>query len=133
MSIFSGKDHLILELIFHKLTSRTPWYDLPTLPSGPSWQTCYQRYHRWQHAGTWKSLIHTLYTDLFTRGGLDLLASIQRKEIPIYKGCSGTLEITLPDHLLGTWQASTATLLIHLFFGELKYPRQPLATSPIPT
>jgi hypothetical protein len=91
------------------------------------------RYRFWQHTGIWKSLIHALYTDLTTRGRLDLLASIQRKEISIYKGCSGTLEITLPDHLLGTWQASTATLLIHLFFGELKYPRQALSTSSIPT
>jgi transposase len=112
-------NRLILELIFRKLTSCIPWYDLPILPSGPSWQTCCQRYQRWQHSRIWNSLIHTLYTDLHARSGLDLLASIQNKEISIYKGCSCTLEITLPDHLIGTWQASTATLLIHLLFGEL--------------
>ena len=91
------------------------------------------RYRFWQHSRVWKSLIHTLNTDLLNRGGLDLLASIQHKEISIYKGCSGILEINLPDHLLGTWQHSTATLLIYLLFGELKTPRQVAPTSPMPT
>jgi hypothetical protein len=37
-----------------------------------SWQTCYQHYHRWQHISIWISIIKTLLSDLYERGGLDL-------------------------------------------------------------
>ncbi len=105
----------LLEIIFLKLTTHIPWYSLPT--AVPSWQACYQRYHRWQVDGTWKSILRTLVKDLAERGGLHLLASIESKSVTIQRNASGGLAITLPPELDGAWQATTAILLIHLLIN----------------
>jgi len=107
----------ILENIFWKLTTRQPWYDIPS--SSPSWQTCYQHYHRWQHTSLWKSIIKTLITDLYTRGGLDLQLLWENHEFSIKRDFSGQLDITYPPHLKDTWQLSTAILILNLLYSEL--------------
>ena len=106
-------NRLILENIFLKLTSRQPWYDLPS--TSPSWQTCYQHYHRWQHTGLWKSILHTLMLDLRDRGGHELQHALANHEITIKRDPSGQLSFGYPPHLKDTWQLSTALLLIQLF------------------
>jgi len=108
---------LVLENIFWKLTSRQPWYDIPS--ESPSWQTCYQRYHRWQHTGLWKSMLKILITDLDDRGGLDLLQVWESHEISIKKGSFGKFDFTYPPHLKDTWQLSTAFLLLMLLYSDL--------------
>jgi transposase len=48
-----AKDHrTVVEGILWKLTTGTPWRDLPKR-FGP-WQTVYSRYRRWQQSGVWE-------------------------------------------------------------------------------
>lgn len=108
---------LALENIFWKLTSRQPWYDIPS--TSPSWQTCYQHYHRWQHTGTWKSIIKLLIIDLYDRGGLDLQLAFENREISISRDCSGQFDFVYPPHLEDTWQISTALLILMLLSSDL--------------
>jgi transposase len=110
-------NRLILEAIFWKLTSRQPWYDIPS--TSPSWQTCYQHYHRWQHSGLWQSIIQVLYADLDQRGGLDLQAAIETSEISFKMSVSGHLDVIYPPHLKDTWQISTAILILYLLSSVL--------------
>jgi transposase len=105
-------NRLVLENIFLKLTSRIPWYDLPS--TSPSWQTCYQRYHRWQHTGVWKSIIQELYADLHQRGGFDLHAFIETGELTLQREPCGRVTLTCPSLLKDTWQLSTAILIVNL-------------------
>ena len=102
----------VLENIFLKLTSRVPWYDLPSV--SPSWQTCYQRYHRWQHTGVWKSIINALYADLYQRGAFDLQALLNVGDLTMKKEPCGKIALTCHPRLKDTWQLSTAELLINL-------------------
>jgi transposase len=108
---------LVLENIFWKLTSRQPWYDIPS--TSPSWQTCYQHYRRWQHTGAWKSMIKILMADLYDRGGLDLQLAFENHEITITRDCSGQLAFDYPPHLKDTWQLSTAFLILMLLASAL--------------
>jgi len=110
-------NRLILENIFWKLTSRQPWYDIPS--TSPSWQTCYQHYHRWQHSGTWISIIKTLLLDLYQRGGLDLKQALENHEISMKRDSSGQLDFVYPPHLKDTWQLSTAILVLKLLYSDL--------------
>jgi transposase len=107
----------ILENIFWKLTTRQPWYDIPTL--SPSWQTCYQHYHRWKHSGVWKSILKILMTDLYERGKLDLQAAFESRSITMRPKSCSEFDFTYPPELEGTWQLSTALLLLVLFSSGL--------------
>jgi transposase len=109
-------DRQVLENIFLKLTSRIPWYYLPS--TSPSWQTCYQRYHRWQRIGIWKSMIIALYADLYTRGGFDLGTLIEIGDLAIRTEPCGMLTLTCPPQYKDTWQLATANLLINLFVSN---------------
>jgi transposase len=103
---------LFLEIILLKLVTGLPWYSLPT--TSPSWQACYQRYHRWQVDGTWSSILRTLLADLSTRGGFDLLSAIQNHQILFDCDASGQPLVTFPPEIENSWQQSTTLLLVHL-------------------
>ena len=45
----------VLNGIVWKLSTGVPWRDLPER-DGP-WQTCYERFRRWQADGTWQRLL----------------------------------------------------------------------------
>ncbi len=107
----------ILEAVLWKLTTRQPWYDIPS--ASPSWQTCYQHYHRWRTTGVWQCIINTLIADLHTRGNLDLSLALDNHEFSARVAPSGQLDITYPPHLEDTWQLSTALLIIMLLYSEL--------------
>ena len=53
------RDHrTVVDGILWKLRTGAPWHDLPSR-YGP-WQTCYDRFSRWQRDGTWDRLLaHT--------------------------------------------------------------------------
>ena len=107
----------ILEAIFWKLTSLKPWYDIPS--TTPSWQTCYQHYRRWKTTGVWTCIIKTLFADLHTRGNFDLALAMDNHEFAIKTNLAGKLDVAYPPALEGTWQLSTALLLITLLYLEL--------------
>ncbi len=106
----SLENRLILENIFWKLTTRLPWYDIPT--ASLSWQVCYQRLHRWQHTGLWKSLLNILIDDLRHRGGFDLLELWQSGHLSVKCASSGQFELTCPPGFANTWQSSTALAVL---------------------
>jgi transposase len=103
-------NRLILENIFWKLTTRLPWYDIPS--ESPSWQVCYQRLHRWQHTSVWKSILKILIDDLRGRGGLDLLELWDGGHLSVKRDDSGQIEIVCLPEFKGTWQLSTALVLL---------------------
>jgi transposase len=95
-------DRLILELILLKLTSGQPWYNLPT--ESPSWQTCYQRYHRWHQTGGWNCLVKVLISDLRERGGFDLLQLWDEGLLKVKQDPSGQIKRVCPPEFEGSWQ-----------------------------
>jgi transposase len=107
----------ILEAIFWKFTSRQPWYDISS--TSPSWQTCYQHYHRWHHTGIWKSIIETLMLDLYTRGAFDLQHALDNRDILIKNDPSGKVAFIHPPQLTPTWQLTTAILILYLLSSDL--------------
>jgi transposase len=116
---------LILENIFWKLLTRQPWYAIPS--ASPSWQVCYQRLHRWQHTGLWKSILKILILDLRDRGGFDLLKLWNGGHLSIQPDASGKIEVVCPPEFKGSWQISTALLLLMAlsngFLPKHKTPR----------
>ena len=106
----------ILEYVILKLTTHQPWYDLPS--TSPSWQTCYQHYHRWQCTGTWRSIINILLSDLNDRGGVDLPRLWDSHEFTIKRESDGKLAVAYPPQLEGTWQLSTAILILQLLSSQ---------------
>jgi transposase len=109
-------NRLILEVIFWKINFHQPWYDIPS--TSPSWQTCYQRYHRWQRTGIWKSILHTLILDLHDRGGFDLIHLWEAGELTLKRGSSCQIELVGPPEFADTWQLSTAHLILCAFANE---------------
>jgi transposase len=118
-------DHrLILENIFWKLTTRLPWYDIPS--ESPSWQVCYQRLHCWQHTGVWKSILKILIDDLRDRGGFDLLELWDGGHLSLERDDSGQIGLVCPLEFKDTWQHFTAlALLLALSSGFLPPHQDP--------
>ena len=103
----------ILEAICWKLLTRQPWYDIPS--TSPSWQTCYQRYHRWQRTGIWKSILNALILDLHDRGGFDLIHLWETGELTLNLGSSSQIELIGPPEFKDTWQLSTTHFILVAF------------------
>ncbi|MBN2550286.1 MAG: transposase [Anaerolineales bacterium] len=102
----------ILEAILYKLSTHTPWYDLA--PPHPSYQTCYRYYRRWHRSGFLYHTFRLLYADLRDRGGLDLQQALHdgRLAATFYRR---RLHLTTYDPTLrGTWQLTTALLILPL-------------------
>lgn len=59
----------ILNGIFWRLRTGTPWRDLPER-YGP-WQTVYDRYVRFRRDGTWQRVLQALQVKLDERGAID--------------------------------------------------------------
>jgi transposase len=114
----------ILENIFWKLSTRLPWYDIPS--TSPSWQVCYQRLHRWQHTGIWKAILKILIVDLRQRGGFDLLELWDGGHLSVTQADYGVFELACPPEFVGTWQSDTAlALLMALSTGYNSPPNPP--------
>ncbi len=114
----------VLENIFWKLTTRLPWYDIPS--ESPSWQVCYQRLHRWQHTGLWKIILKILIDDLRDRGGFDLFELWEAGQLSLKRAVSGEIELTCPPEFKHTWQYSTAlNVLMALSNGFLLPHKDP--------
>jgi transposase len=59
----------VLNGILWKLSTGVPWRDLPER-YGP-WQTCYERFRRWQADGTWQRLLAHAQTKSDAVGKVD--------------------------------------------------------------
>lgn len=59
----------VLNGIVWRLRTGAPWRDVPER-YGP-WQTCYDRFVRWQRDGTWLRLLQTLQAQTDARGEID--------------------------------------------------------------
>jgi transposase len=119
---------LILGGILWKLSTGSPWYDLPRFNSAPtnvlsinfpSWQTCYHYYRQWQRSGLIDEIHRLLYQDLHQRGGFDLYRAIQDGRLSLIPCGSGWI-VKLPTELQDTWQRQTALLLVQYFIKKAK-------------
>ncbi len=99
----------ILQGILWKLSTASPWYDLPD--RYPAWQTCYHYFRQWRRQGLIDEIHRLLYQDLRKRGGLDIFQSIQEGTLPIVQHGS-RYHLILPSELQDSWQDQTAQLLI---------------------
>jgi transposase len=69
------KDHRqVVNGILWKLRTGTPWRDLP--PHYGPWQTCYDRFVRWRHDGTWDRLLTQAQTKSDAVGEVEWLVSV---------------------------------------------------------
>jgi transposase len=119
---------LILRGILWKLSTASPWYDLPQsgitppdmLPTNfPAWQTCYHYYRQWQRSGLIDEIHRLLYQDLCQRGGFDLYRAIQDGSLSLTLRDSGWV-VSLPPDLEDTWQRQTAQLLVQYLLKKIK-------------
>ena len=119
---------LILGRILWKLSTASPWYDLPQsgntpadmLPANfPSWQTCYHYYRQWNRSGLMDEIHRLLYQDLYQRGGFDLFHAIQEGRLSLIPHGSDWI-IQLPPELQDTWQRQTALLLVQYLIKKTK-------------
>jgi transposase len=110
-------ERAVLDGIFWKLSTLSPWYDLP--PDYPSFQTCYRRYIQWQRLGLLKTIQHALLIDLRDRGAVDLWQI--RSNGPIHLVVDGSvLKLCVDPSLKNSWQLSTAMLFIAPIIKRLK-------------
>ena len=109
-------ERLVLDAILWKLSSNKPWYDLPVSQGAiqfPSHQTCYRRYRQWRRTGLLDQIIATIFEDLLVRGGFDLQRALQDGTIK-YELRGRGLKIIIDPQLQGTWQISTALILLSI-------------------
>lgn len=93
-----------------------PWRDLPA-SYGP-WQTCYDRFRRWQRDGTWTRILQTLQTAQDVTGTLDWhVGALDASLVKAHQHASGARHRCVPDepadHALGRSRGGTTTK-IHL-------------------
>ena len=107
----------ILDGIFWKLSTLSPWYDLP--PDYPSFQTCYRHYLHWQRQGLLKTIQRALFYDLRDRGGIDLHQIGSHG--PLHLAWDGPdLRLRLDPSLKNSWQLSTAMLYVAPLIKRLR-------------
>jgi transposase len=130
-----------LDAILWKIRTGSPWYDLPS--GFPSWQTCYRRFHYWQHQGVLSAIITALDHDLRDRSGFDFrlaLASRRIRFTPVAGQVQVIFDSSLQDLLYETWQLETVYLLLAVLFKAIrrKLPAQrlrltlPVLIAPLP-
>jgi transposase len=69
------KDHrTVVNGILWRLRTGAPWRDVPSR-YGP-WQTCYDRFVRWQRDGTWERLLEQVQTNSDAVGEVEWLVSV---------------------------------------------------------
>jgi len=109
-------ERLVLDAILWKLASNKPWYDLPVSQGPvkfPSHQTCYRRYRQWTRTGLLDQILTAIFEDLHVRGGFDLQRALQDGAIK-YELRGRGLKILINPQLRGTWQISTALILLSI-------------------
>jgi transposase len=110
-------DRLVLDAILWKIRNHAPWYDLPE--KYPSHQTVYRRYRLWRCQDLLNKIFLALYTDLLQRGRLDPQRALQEGLIAVVSTDQG-FRILASTELHGTWQLSTALVVIQLALTRLK-------------
>jgi hypothetical protein len=104
---------LVLNGIFWKLATHSPWYDMP--PHYPSHQSCYRFYHQWRSSGLFRKILSFLLLDLRERGGLDLPGLVSGGSVGVdYSEMKRYFIASLRSY--GAWQLSTAILLLKLAY-----------------
>jgi transposase len=111
----------VLNGILWKIRTDNPWYDMP--PDYPSHQTCYRCHSKWARDGVMQKIYNALFSDLSTRGGLDLAQALQDGAIR-FNQIGSLVTLTIPLTLPDTWQWSTAVLGLRLVIEKVKrhYP-----------
>lgn len=102
----------VLEGVLWKLRTAAAWDDLP--PEYPSHQTCYRYNCRWLRSGVMDQVLRSL-TGHLKLNGVDLETALFHKDIELVDVRLGTVIHFNPD-LQGTWKASTAQLLLQVFY-----------------
>jgi transposase len=81
-------DHrTVVNGILWKLATGVPWRDLPER-YGP-WQTCYERFRRWQDDGTWQRLVAHAQTKSDAIGELDWDISVDATVVRAHQHAAG--------------------------------------------
>jgi len=111
---------LVLEGIFWKIATHSPWYNLP--PAYPSHQSCYRYYRQWLRSGVLNSIRETLCRHLNSHGAFGLKA-VSNHMIQFSKRDT-FWKITFPIAIFGTWECTTVVLLYFLFRDLYTYERR---------
>jgi transposase len=82
------QDHRrVINGILWKLRTGAPWRDLPER-YGP-WQTCYDRFRRWQRDGTWDRLLADAQTKNDAVGQVEWVVSVDGSVIRAHQHAAG--------------------------------------------
>ncbi|NYF38275.1 transposase [Streptosporangium sandarakinum] len=69
------RDHrAVINGILWRLRTGAPWRDVPER-YGP-WQTCYERFKRWEEDGTWTRLLEEMQVKDDSLGAVELVVSV---------------------------------------------------------
>jgi transposase len=104
----------ILGGIFWKLRTAASWNDLP--PEYPSHQTCYRYYASWVRDGVLDAVVKALARHL-SQTGFDLYMALKKKDIELVP-LPGRTRIFFSPPWQGTWQASTALLILQVLINR---------------
>lgn len=77
----------VINGILWKLRTGAPWRDLPER-YGP-WQTCYDRFRRWQRDGTWERLLADAQTKNDAVGEVEWVVSVDASVIRAHQHAAG--------------------------------------------
>jgi transposase len=92
------------------LRTGAPWRDLPAR-YGP-WQTCYDRFARWQRDGTWDRLLQALQGEADEAGRLDWEVSVDASVVRAHQHAAGgsrrAAKGGAPSRLTTPWGAAAA-------------------------
>src|SRR4051794_37407820 len=94
-------DRRMLNGILWKLATGVPWRDLPER-YGP-WQTCYERFRRWQADGTWDRLVAHAQTKSDAVGELDWDISIDATIVRAHQHAAGARKGASVCQAAGVW------------------------------
>ena len=70
------------------LRSGARWRDIPRRRYGP-WQTCYDRFARWERDGTWDRILQALQGEADAAGALDWEVSVDGSVIRAHQHAAG--------------------------------------------
>jgi transposase len=88
-------DHrTVVNGILWKLATGVPWRDLPER-YGP-WQTCYERFRRWQADGTWDRLVAQAQTKSDAVGEIDWDVSVDATIVRAHQHAAGARKTGTP-------------------------------------
>lgn len=95
----------VINGILWRLKTGAPWRDVPERYG--SWQTCWDRFTRWERDGTWRRILNALQAHADAKGDIDWDgAALDSSHIKAHRSATGARKRPAEDEKRGAWQTS---------------------------